>query len=257
MHPGSFCRGRRKAPAADSGILGAPTRTSQLASPPGGPWQCIPWRPSIRTAETPLERHPLVNRGSRSVPRRRGTGIRLPLPAQRRRPRALHQRGERGRGLPSDSLALGLVPSVPRVRGGRKLPTLLQMASTSSNTRGKPAPATIHVAIVENHTPSSISRCTRRCLSMPRRSRSPPVDLHITEPANAQTYRAAGTLVSSLAGNANNVGRITLWAFSGIAHDSGFLCLSQGPCSASRPSVNVSLEHIETVHARVGVYTVD
>ena len=44
-----------KRPSYRHGILGARTRTSQLASPPGGTWQCIPWRPSARDRETPLE----------------------------------------------------------------------------------------------------------------------------------------------------------------------------------------------------------
>jgi hypothetical protein len=66
--PALSVRKAQSASAAVIGILGARARTSQLASPPGGTWQCIPWRPSARTVETPLEQRPLVNRGSRSVP---------------------------------------------------------------------------------------------------------------------------------------------------------------------------------------------
>ncbi len=63
VHPGSFVRRGAERLRCRHGILGARTRTSRLASPPGGTWQCIPWRPSIRNRETPLEQRPLVNRG--------------------------------------------------------------------------------------------------------------------------------------------------------------------------------------------------
>ena len=49
VRPGSFVRRGAKRPRCRHGILSARTRTSQLASPPRGTWQCIPWRPSIRT----------------------------------------------------------------------------------------------------------------------------------------------------------------------------------------------------------------